>query len=326
MLILEHITKLYLLNSRIGGEVMSRIRFWQGSRPSGGSRRLREELRSRGHSALKLRGNNTSFVAREGDCIITWGSTKTLPLSVRGERALFINNPTSLSLCSNKRKFFEIAGEAGIPTPLYTSSAEEAISLAEEEGASHIYCRATLTGHSGAGITVLSSDTEVDEVPECPLYTVGIPIKRELRLHVFQNSILLIQQKKKLSSASREERGGLEVNALVRNTAGGYIFAVQGVRVPEDVQEDALKLYTALGQDFLALDVVESVEGYYYFLEANTAPGISGSTVGLYADAIEEAIRRVGREEEGGEEEEGGGEEEEWWEEGGEGEEWGGEM
>ena len=148
------------------------------------------------------------------------------------------------------------------------------------------YCRTLLCSSQGRGIVVARSP---EEVVDAPLYTKGIiRVAGEYRVHVFKGQIIDVVQKKKLSTEQRELRGIGDVNPYIRNHSNGYIFAREDISYPDSVKTVALNAIEDLQLDFGAVDVVVSgYSGGAFVLEANSAPGLEGTTVQKYVEAIE---------------------------------------
>ena len=61
--------------------------------------------------------------------------------------------------------------------------------------------------------------------------------------------------------------------------------------MPDDIEQLARDGISALGLDFGALDVVYNErDNKCYLIEANTAPGLEGSTLDLYANAFRSVL------------------------------------
>lgn len=150
-------------------------------------------------------------------------------------------------------------------------------------GSETIYCRTTLTGHSGSGIVLAKYQ---HELVDAPLYTLGTKNKLEFRVHVFKGEIIDIQQKKK--------RAGVTGNAAIRNHANGYIYARSDINVPDVVIDAAIKAVNSLGLDFGACDIgYNQLQNKAYLFEVNTAPGITGTTLEKYANTFTNYLRSL---------------------------------
>jgi hypothetical protein len=143
-----------------------------------------------------------------------------------------------------------------------------------------VYARTLTRANSGRGIVVVHPG---DPVPLAPLYTVGILCKREYRVHVFQGVVIDLVAKCK-------RNGDTETGDYIRNHSRGYIFARNSVKIPDSVRSNlsslAVSTISALGLDFGAVDIIRSTENKLYVLEVNTAPGLDGTTLRAYINAI----------------------------------------
>lgn len=183
-----------------------------------------------------------------------------------------------MAISANKRKTFDAFLFSGVSHPEWSDDKEWALSLVRD--GHKIVCRKTLTGHSGQGIVVASTESEL---VDAPLYVKFVRKETEYRVHVFKDQILDVQQKK-LAFDAPENR-----NPYIRNHANGWVFAREGVTTPIEVLEQSIKAIRAVGLDFGAVDVSVGADGKVYVFEVNSAPGIENTTLQKYA----EAFRRI---------------------------------
>jgi hypothetical protein len=128
-----------------------------------------------------------------------------------------------------------------------------------------------------------------EQLEHAPLYTEGLTVEREIRVHVWSGKTLDFAQKKRMSSGTREERGITEEPSDdIRNHSNGWIFARSGVTIPENAEQCASRATSAIGLDFGAVDIIITPEGVPKILEINTAPGLEGTTLENYVKAIME--------------------------------------
>ena len=140
-----------------------------------------------------------------------------------------------------------------------------------------IYCRTTLTGHSGRGIVIATNNYEI---VDAPLYTLATKHKYEYRVHVFKGKVLYVQQKKKRLS-------GTTINRGIRNHDNGWVYCTPTDTPSELLLSSCVRAVSLLGLDFGAVDVGYRVRDSKIFVfEINTAPGLVGTTLDKYADAI----------------------------------------
>ena len=136
-----------------------------------------------------------------------------------------------------------------------------------------------MTSSGGRGIVVTSPSTIVD----ASLYTKAASISKEYRIHIWNGEVLDFIQKKK-------RRGG-EASSDIRNHDNGWVFAREGVTVTEALVSAAKLAVSSLGLYFGAVDIGEAEDGSPYVFEVNTAPGLTGTTLKRYVEAIKNEIQ-----------------------------------
>lgn len=260
---------------------MARIRFYPRNMASGGCSRLRDELRRRGHNVFKVRGNG-AYRPRLGDTVINWGN-ETVPAFYRtGSSSGIKNIPANVRVAQNKLETFRRlqANNVSIP-PFTTDRASAQVWLNEGH---EVLVRTLLESSGGRGIEVYSDRRS--QIPRAPLYVQYIKKMNEYRVHVFNGQVIDITEKKR-----RREFDG-ERDAHIRNLDNGYVFVRDNVQAHESVGPLAIAAVQALGLDFGAVDIIYNRRrNQAYVLEVNTAPGLEGTTVERYADAIESILR-----------------------------------
>lgn len=220
---------------------------------------------------------------RSSTRVINWGSQRN---NWRIPEESFINKPSAIARASNKLSCFRALGEQDVPTLEWTTSQEEARDLVREGRT--MYARQQLSGHSGQGIIVINGGDQ--DVPQAPLYTVGLHTWTEWRIHLGilpngQPHVILIQQKIK-EGMSRANSG----SDPVRNHKAGYKFRQQDLSPPEGLEEVASAALLSLGLDFGAIDMAHTEEGWKV-IEVNTACGLDGTTHEKYAAFFTEYLR-----------------------------------
>jgi len=217
-----------------------------------------------------------AYHGKGNDLAVNWGASQ--PPSW-GDIPHWANLPYCVGIASNKLHAFEVMEDAEIKIPKYTTNPDEAVTWLKD-GMKRIYCRRILNGHSGAGIIVA---TKPDELVAAPLYVEGITgFRDEYRVHVFDGNIIDTQMKRKKVDA--------EPNQLIRNHGNGYVYCREDIPPLEvKVRDDIYRAVRSLGLTFGAVDVIVNRErpDNYYILEVNTAPGLEGTTLEVYAEAIE---------------------------------------
>ena len=216
----------------------------------------------------RIKHSGSTFVGRPEDTVINWGWSKNY-LPFRDLGCTILNDPINVSLSSNKLNFFNKLGQQDWLPEFWTDPEE----IPDE--AFPIVCRTVLNGHSGAGIVIAASR---DSLVTAPLYVKYIKKKEEYRVHVGNHQVISVQQKKRKLDHENP-------NWQVRNLANGFIYARSDVQPHSSVIECALDCVALLGLDFGAIDVVwNEHQQKAYVLEANTAPGLTGSTLTDYKE------------------------------------------
>lgn len=232
------------------------------NRKSKGCRELRKYLRSLGYNAKKFKKNST-YIPKRKDLVINWGTPS------RCVHPKELNKDTSVA--SNKIIAFTMLKDLAVP---YCLSKE---SIPDDWG--KVYARTIVTGSKGKGIVIGRKDT----VPSAQLYTKAIE-GDEYRVHVFNEKVLQVQKKRKMTEEEMRERGVIAHNPLIKNYKNGWIFQKKNFTVPNDLEEVAVSAIKKLGLDFGAVDIVYKF--YPKVLEVNTAPALTNDRIKLYAEAI----------------------------------------
>jgi glutathione synthase/RimK-type ligase-like ATP-grasp enzyme len=237
--------------------------------------------------APQIKHSNSKFRGASFKTVINWGSSE-LPSHVTNCRIL--NKPGDVTRAGNKLSFFESIshGDDGkcrlVPWTTNKSEAEKWL----KDGQT-VVVRQVLTGHSGRGILIVEPDGPERKkgLPDAPFYTKYVPKDSEWRLHILRDKVIFRQRKVK-SPAVEEPK-----TWKVRSHDNGFIFQHNGLTVPKDVEVQALAAFKASGLDFGGVDVIFNKKANKaYVLEINTACGLEGTTVGVYADAFREVLSR----------------------------------
>jgi len=214
-----------------------------------------------------------SYVPKRRDFIINWGKSSLqtrYPLQV-------LNHPEYVRIAANKLLTYQILVDAEFDhIPEWTIS--KVIAQDWIDQGYRVYCRTQLTGHSGSGIVIADGSTPL---VDAPLYTRSVKSKWEYRVHVFKGEVLDVQQKKK-----RLDWEGTSIHGI-RNASNGWVYARAGIEYPSMVTNAAVKAVDILGLDFGAVDIAyNQYEDKCYVFEINTAPGLEGTTLIKYTNAI----------------------------------------
>lgn len=228
-----------------------------------------------GLSAKKLKADS-SVNFRATDLIINWGNSITPTWN-----ATMLNSPQAVRGAVNKALAFQLMQEAGVSVPEFTTSKEQAVKWYSPKRRIKVVERHILTGHSGQGIKIKETPEELEEAK---LYVKYIPKLYEFRYHVFQDSIIDVQQKRRKNGWKEYSNYSSEIRSHDR----GWTFCRDAMDpLPPTAASEAIRAVAALGLDFGAVDLVYN--GHHdkvYILEVNTSPGIEGETMFTYVNAF----------------------------------------
>lgn len=187
-------------------------------------------------------------------------------------RNVFQVTPSTL----NKVQQFNAFTTQNVSCPKYTTDAQRVRELGRT-----VFARTLINSTGGKGI--IECDTTLDTpIPRAPLYTEYIPKKAEYRVHVFNGQVIDIQQKKKRREFNQDNR-----DTRVRNLANGYVYTRDGVIPPADLVDLAVRAVAAVGYSYGAVDLIYNEKrNQCYALECNSRPGLMGTTLDKYADAL----------------------------------------
>lgn len=143
-----------------------------------------------------------------------------------------------------------------------------------------VFGRKFLNSSCGKGIVVIEPNTPND-FPDCPVYTKYKKKKREFRVHVFQDKVVMVCEKLR----KKEFQGERDVK--IRNLANGYVFVQNVVNEPPGLRELALAASKVTPSDFKGVDIgYNEKQNDLFVIEVNSAPGIQGSNVQKYVEVI----------------------------------------
>ena len=220
-----------------------------------------------------------SYKAKREDIIINWGNSNPPHFKFISHD---LNDPHAIGRASDKlRTFQELEDCEFFDIPYYTDDINQARDWIDE--GHKIYCRTTVTGHSGHGIVIADQQ---NEIVNAPLYTVATRHKHEYRVHVFRDQILDVQQKKK--------KLGYGTGNGIRNHSNGWVYARAEIAPTEELLLSARRAVQLLGLDFGAVDIGHRlIDNQFFVFEVNTAPGLEGTTLDKYAKAIYNYYRSI---------------------------------
>lgn len=214
--------------------------------------------------------------------IINWGSG-VVP---KWEQSIYsyMNRPPFVACAGNKLTTLRVLEHEDVSCVEFTIKYQVAADWLKT--GSTVIARHHVRGHSGEGIIVHTPG--VGDIPGiAPLYTLYKKKKKEFRVHVMKYpdgyNIFDVQQKR--------GKIGEESNPYIRSHNNGWVFTREDIDLPGDIPSLACSAVKALGLDFGAVDIIwNKHENKSYVLEVNTAPGLEGTTLIKYVEAITKCI------------------------------------
>ena len=177
--------------------------------------------------------------------------------------------------CKDKLYQYQWFEEHQVSALPYTTSCEEVHEWLAD-GAT-VVARQLTRASEGKGIILLQDDSPV---VAAPVYTKYLKKKREFRVHVYQETVVSVLEK-------RRKKGAYNGESKIRNTANGYVFCREGVQEPEGIRELALKASKVTNSHFKGVDIGYNEKlNQLFVIEVNSAPGMQGSTITDYVKAI----------------------------------------
>lgn len=221
---------------------------------------------------------NSKFKGAAHKLVLNWGAS-ILPEEV--EKCMVINKPEAIELASHKVKFFKaLAGKVRMPE--FTE--DNIVAKAWSDEGIIVFARTSYKSCGGKDIDVLNTPEDFGNYfhHKVKFYTKYVPKKHEFRVHVFGGKVLAHRRK----ALSNDWKGNK--NFLIRNHDNGFVFVKEGYDIPQDVVDQAIAAVEGIGLHFGAVDVIyNELQKKAYVLEVNTAPGLEGSTIDTYKEAID---------------------------------------
>lgn len=181
----------------------------------------------------------------------------------------------------NKVEQLERFKQAGVNCPPFTTSRQGLAEL----GSKSIFARQLINSTGGKGIVEFDLGEQRD-IPNAPLYTAYIPKKAEYRIHIFNGEVIDIQQKKKKREFEKDSR-----DTRIRNLKNGYVYTRGDIDPPTGMGDLAIRAVRSLGYQYGAVDIIyNEKQNKCFVLEVNSRPGLMGTTLERYSDAIIKAF------------------------------------
>lgn len=223
----------------------------------------------------RIKNYNSNYRYRPHHIVINWGSGRPFQGQIR------FNQPAAVAQACNKLTTFEVLKNANIPTCEWTRS--KAIAEQWLNNNSIVYARTTAHGHAGEGIDVYTNSQQ-EILNRYQFFTKRFNTKREFRVHVINGEAVQVQEKKRRNNATN-------LNEFIRSHRNNWVFCINNLSpIPDQVNSTAIRAVAALGLDFGGVDIAINSLGDVCVFEVNTAPGIEGSTLQIYANKFKELI------------------------------------
>ncbi len=226
----------------------------------------------------RIRLTNSTYANKQGDTIINWGAQRVPGWT----NTTVLNPPPVINELSNKRSFFQ-AMNSYLLTPPWGVSRERAIQFIRD--GHKVVARNLLNASGGRGIDILRTEQQVND-SNAPLFVKYIKKQEEYRAHIFNGEVIAINRKARVHDHPNP-------NWEVRNHENGFIYSREGFATPDAVaicihnSVNALNEITNGRLTFGALDIIwNRHDNRAYLLEINTAPGLEGTLVDVYANAF----------------------------------------
>lgn len=225
------------------------------------------------NGAPNLKGG-TDLGTQHADVLIRWGSRKPVKKEQIGK---VINSAKSLANAADKALALKLMLESGVPIPDMWSNPVNA----------QTPCLGRKDHHSHGKDIILClqvADVKRSAVKGCTHWTKYVPVKIELRIHVYAGQIIKISEKV-LEDESKYV-------PWMRNADGGHVFKspITLTKTPMAAKLAAVEAVDCLGLDFGAVDLLISDDNKVFVLEVNAAPSLIENGVERYGKRFLEAL------------------------------------
>lgn len=257
------------------------------------ARALADELHAK---FIKIDGSSR-YSGKKGDVVINFGNSNEFDF----QNAIVLNHPGNVSIASDKKKLFNHSCNYGYEyifpqTIVFQRSGDKKQYYPE-----HMYnygsgymLRTLSRASQGKGLYYVPSYKDIPDdlkMDGLKIQMISEYIKKtaEYRVHVLGGSIIDVVQKKVNTDFPKDE-----VNYKIRNHNNGWVFCRKDIEVPKQVLNVSKTVLEGSGLFFGAVDVIwNEFRNAAYVLEINTAPGLEGSTIKIYAEAFKKFFEEL---------------------------------
>ena len=176
----------------------------------------------------------------------------------------------------NKLQQYQWFKDNNIPALEFTTDSDEMLQWLDQQFT--VFGRKYLNASCGKGIVIIE---KLEDAVPCPVYTKYKKKKREFRVHVFKDQVVSVVEKRKRKGFEGERE------TKVRNLANGYVFCQTVENEPEGLRALALAAAKVSPSDFRGVDIgYNEKKDELFVIEVNSAPGIEGTNVDKYLNAM----------------------------------------
>lgn len=146
-----------------------------------------------------------------------------------------------------------------------------------------VFGRKYLNSSCGKGIVVFEGNNNAtDGRNTCPVYTKYKKKKREFRVHVFKDRVVVVTEKKRRKGFEGKQ------DTKIRNLENGYVFChIPVEEEPKGLRELAVQAAQVSPSHFRGVDIgYNEKNNDLFIIEVNSAPGIQGSNIQTYTEVI----------------------------------------
>jgi hypothetical protein len=173
---------------------------------------------------------------------------------------------------ADKLRAFTAFGGHGVSCPEHTTDRGVATNWLARTA---IVARKLLRASRGKGAVYIERG---GECIDAPLYVKYILKKKEFRVHVYADQVLLVQEKRR--------RRGTKPDSKIRSHDRDWVFCTQNLVYGPALLDVALDACRAVGHSGAVDIVYNERQDKYFVLEVNSAPGLSPSTAEKYAQRM----------------------------------------
>lgn len=206
------------------------------------------------------------------DLFIRWGSTEVF---TNTKFKLELNTLEAVNRTINKHEMLKALSAAGVPTPTFNSTVEDAAKYMDAAGMQYI--------RNNWGVVRYSNDFNPQRDA---YYTKPVQFKRrEYRVHVFNGKVLGIYEKVPF------EQDQTKRPKLFKSDTCNFVRCDMEVcRLTKDNQQTCIDSVTSLGLLFGGVDVIRDRTGNIFICEVNSAPGLNNLNIDRWVEEINKYV------------------------------------